>query len=339
MLARKGSQLTSYVEEGHFNETATFSQEDGFRVAVGLVDYGSKYYADGPEENQFIDPTEYLEVYATLSDLDETKNIPIKSENCTKADLGLVPGTPSTKFYPLKESQKEPTSEIIDIGSFICFDLGSHKLMGDLKSTLLQEFQIDIKIKDQEGEGSIYDCSNTEADSLYCEPSYEFLKRTAGVSVVTLVNQKRYRPESYDSSGPIVSQSELTWYDIPSRALKRVFQVEQQSLEYDDNYFMAISGVTDKNIDFFHVHEYATSTQTYEFRTLLMLDYHMNLDLISHSRSVFTFVGVLGEVGGLYGLLISVASTCLSYATFQRAENYLVSQLYHSKTEDANLNP
>ena len=100
---------------------------------------------------------------------------------------------------------------------------------------------------------------------------------------------------------------------------------------------MAISGVTDKTSKFFEVREYETNTKTYEFRTLLMLEYHMNLDLISHSRSVLTFVGVLGEVGGLYGLLISVASTLLSYATFQRAENYLVSQLYHSKTEDANL--
>ena len=44
MLQRSDTTFTSYVEEGHFNDTATFGQEDGFRVAVALVDYGSAYF-------------------------------------------------------------------------------------------------------------------------------------------------------------------------------------------------------------------------------------------------------------------------------------------------------
>ena len=110
-------------------------------------------------------------------------------------------------------------------------------------------------------------------------------------------------------------------------------------LEHDDNMIMALSGITAKNSEFFSVVQYAQMTRTYGFRTRLMLEYHMSLDLTNHKRNAFTFVAVLGEVGGLYGLLVSVASTFLSFATYQRAENDLASQLYYQKDENARLLP
>jgi len=54
----------------------------------------------------------------------------------------------------------------------------------------------------------------------------------------------------------------------------------------------------------------------------------MSQDLNKVSRSVYTVFALLGEVGGLYGLFVSAASTLLSVIDFAKAENYLVSRLY-----------
>ena len=79
---------------------------------------------------------------------------------------------------------------------------------------------------------------------------------------------------------------------------------------------MALTGLTGQISKFFTIAEYATSANVFGFRTRLTLTYHMSQDLVNHDRSVLTFVAVLGEVGGLYGLLVSIAGTILSFATF-----------------------
>ena len=73
----------------------------------------------------------------------------IKGENCTAADLGLVPETPSDMFYPLKPNQMRDLQYIVDDGTgFVCFDLGENKLMGDQRSEDMTEFEIWVEINE-----------------------------------------------------------------------------------------------------------------------------------------------------------------------------------------------
>ena len=54
----------------------------------------------------------------------------------------------------------------------------------------------------------------------------------------------------------------------------------------------------------------------------------MSLDLYEESRSVYTFFDVLGNVGGLSGILTSIAATISAALNYQRTEDHLVKKLY-----------
>ena len=61
----------------------------------------------------------------------------------------------------------------------------------------------------------------------------------------------------------------------------------------------------------------------------------MNLNALKVSRSVYTFWAVIGEVGGLRGVMISAAATILSVFNNYKSENHLISQLYRKSDSEA----
>ena len=54
----------------------------------------------------------------------------------------------------------------------------------------------------------------------------------------------------------------------------------------------------------------------------------MSLDAQKITRNVYNFFTLLGDVGGLFGLLISVASSLSGVLSFQKAENFLSDHMY-----------
>ena len=61
--------------------------------------------------------------------------------------------------------------------------------------------------------------------------------------------------------------------------------------------------------------------------------WYYDRDVMNIERSVYNTFMLLGDVGRLNGLLISVATFLLSILNFQKADNILVSDLY--QTEEA----
>ena len=59
----------------------------------------------------------------------------------------------------------------------------------------------------------------------------------------------------------------------------------------------------------------------------------MNRDVTVVARQVYDSFMLLGDVGGLYGILISFASIILSYINYNKAENELVADLFMVKKE------
>ena len=54
----------------------------------------------------------------------------------------------------------------------------------------------------------------------------------------------------------------------------------------------------------------------------------MKLDAKKVTRSVYTYWNATSEIGGLYGVLISLSCTILSVLSFQMSVNHLADQLY-----------
>ena len=50
----------------------------------------------------------------------------------------------------------------------------------------------------------------------------------------------------------------------------------------------------------------------------------MNLSVKTTERSVYNLLMLLGDVGGLFGILFSVFATLNNVLNFQKAENFLV---------------
>ena len=59
----------------------------------------------------------------------------------------------------------------------------------------------------------------------------------------------------------------------------------------------------------------------------------MNKDVVKVERSVYNSFMLLGDVGGLYGILVPLASIILGYINFQKIENVLVQRLYTEEPE------
>mmetsp|Transcript_13832 Transcript_13832/g.17532 ORF Transcript_13832/g.17532 Transcript_13832/m.17532 type:complete len:80 (-) Transcript_13832:863-1102(-) len=71
---------------------------------------------------------------------------------------------------------------------------------------------------------------------------------------------------------------------------------------------MGIAGVTEVEFYYFYIEEQNVHTRTKNPYTRLTLDYQMGTDRIEETRTVYNFFDVLGNVGGLSGVLFSLAA-------------------------------
>ena len=59
----------------------------------------------------------------------------------------------------------------------------------------------------------------------------------------------------------------------------------------------------------------------------------MNKDVVKVDRTVYNSFMLLGDVGGLYGILMPLAGAILSYINFQKIENIIAERLFTKELE------
>ena len=59
--------------------------------------------------------------------------------------------------------------------------------------------------------------------------------------------------EDYSSDVPVVKESVMSWYEMPTRPVECVFELEQTFLERDDNLLISLSGITGEEDKFFAI--------------------------------------------------------------------------------------
>ena len=65
-----------------------------------------------------------------------------------------------------------------------------------------------------------------------------------------------------------------------------------------------------------------------DFFTRMIVEFEVSRDAIFVQRSAYTLWAVLGDVGGLNGVIFSVAATIVSIFAYNKDENYLASKLF-----------
>ena len=63
--------------------------------------------------------------------------------------------------------------------------------------------------------------------------------------------------------------------------------------------------------------------------------YQMDKDVTRISRTVYNSFMLLGDIGGLYGLFISFATTILGFINYQKPDNQLAAKLFKPKSHSA----
>ena len=92
---------------------------------------------------------------------------------------------------------------------------------------------------------------------------------------------------------------------------------------------MSLSGITEKVYKMFTIGvDKQESFKPDSYSHIGDIVIHLNDDLYMISRSVFTFWDVLGEIGGLYGILFGLFSSLASIFAVNKAENFLASHLF-----------
>ena len=79
---------------------------------------------------------------------------------------------------------------------------------------------------------------------------------------------------------------------------------------------MEIQGLTDVEETAFEVKRFETNPVTQPTSNRMEIYYMMNKDLTQIDRTVYSTFMLLGDIGGLYGLFVSFASTILGLINY-----------------------
>ena len=104
-------------------------------------------------------------------------------------------------------------------------------------------------------------------------------------------------------------------------------------MEREDGLFLAITGVSDEEDSAFKIEHTQTTHGWWKYHERLQLSYEMNNDVVKVERAVYNSFMLLGDVGGLYGILVPLFSAILGYLNFQKFDNNLAERLFPKEPE------
>ena len=109
------------MEADYYNQTYTFSSDDGLNFAFGVTTLGQAIEVD-PDYGQIIAQYEWW----GLEGLGSWGNSRIPIKKCSQEDLGITEGTSEeSRFYPINESQQEVLNFYSNV--MYCFDFEKMK--------------------------------------------------------------------------------------------------------------------------------------------------------------------------------------------------------------------
>ena len=113
----------------------------------------------------------------------------------------------------------------------------------------------------------------------------------------------------------------------------QILNVQETEVEREDNLVMAIESFTAVNEKAFQIDKMDTVNKVVNPLTRLDLYYFLNRDVISVKRQVYDSIMLLGDMGGLFGLIFSICSTILGIANYQKSDNLIVSDLFKTTAQ------
>ena len=155
--------------------------------------------------------------------------------------------------------------------------------------------------------------------------------------MIIATNKEFFDQQDYTSDSPIKKQATLSWNRLPYQPTTYNFVLNQAEVELEDNLFMTIEDLTGNEETFLHLTRGPDQPRTNNYNTRLQVELSMGSDILHIERNVYNLITLLGDLGGLYGLLISFGASLVSYMTYNNAENFLARHLFVGSTSTSSL--
>lgn len=191
-------------------------------------------------------------------------------------------------------------------------------LYGDFESVHARSFRIDfIKCNERDD----------------CKTDAEIKKFLSDKYLLILANEVWFDTGKYGESS-INRTSKLRWKRFNTNFAETIpFKLSRTSLELQDMFvdFDELTELSDSSI--FEFEELLHRPWAFDDLTLANISVEMNLDLQILKREGYTALDLISDIGGMQGLLFSLAATLLTFLNHNQLSNYLVSKLYLSKDQ------
>ena len=142
-------------------------------------------------------------------------------------------------------------------------------------------------------------------------------------------NQAKFVRDGYFEEA-VTRESLLTWIPLNSQIREQSnYKISQTFMELQDYEIIELDDLTKLEIEESFVWKQIRSIP-YEFPDAIHSAVAIELDLSLNTveRSVYTYVDLLSDVGGIQGIMVSTIALIVSYTSINSFDNYLVQKLY-----------
>ena len=157
----------------------------------------------------------------------------------------------------------------------------------------------------------------------------EWLKRKY---IVILYNQIRFDSTKYFKDSR-VAESRIAYIPISSQNREVIsYKIQKTNLELQDNDVIMLDELTLTDFeDLFTIRKYDVLPYELTNNNWMSVSFEMDLNLIHIERKLYTVFDMLSDVGGLLGILTTIAAFLNTIWNFQAFDNFMVSRLFKIK--------
>ena len=181
-------------------------------------------------------------------------------------------------------------------------------------------------------------CTNSTSDDLsavVCKSDEEIDAKIDDIALIMVYNNEMYMPEAYGDEFMIEKAVKIERFpfDRLSRPYYRQRSVQMSEIDSDDFLFSSLNSWTNQFESYSIVEssENVRFTKNWDSKGFIGgLNLGGNPNLIMHSRAIYTFLDLLGDIGGLIDSLKLIGYSMIVFFTSGKYSSFLINKLFYS---------
>ena len=225
-----------------------------------------------------------------------------------------------SKFHDVKESEKL----VFEFNKpfYRCFDYSKVKHQGVLRSADYERVLIEFMIPESECRYDPYD--------IQCVTTAEYEASLGNLLISVMTNKTRFNQLEFDTN-PVTKEANLDNMFLPIKNQLQEYVIEKTEVDREDNLLIALQDITNVEEELVQASIGTIWDRTFfnaRKNTRLQIIFSVSHDVTVISRQVYNTFMLLGDIGGLSGLLYTVGASIASLLTHNSPENKLIEKLF-----------